>query len=237
MVDWVESGVRSFQASAALAVYRRVKLDASGKLTYAGAADQNAIGVTMRAAFAADEWVPVRLLTADGTMPYTAAGAIAVTDSLYAAANGKVASTGTVLAGLPLEAVAGDGDFLEAVVSNLVNFGGTANAVPTIDDDTGGTNGGTEQLTWTAVTASAIDDDAGGTNGGTEQLTAMRFTAGTAGFLTPIKNNFAVLADELNELRLNVVNMETKVKNNFAVLADGINAIIAALKGAGLMSS
>lgn len=227
MVDWVESGVRTFQASAALAVYRRVKLDSNGKLAYAGVADQNCIGVTMRPAFAADEWVPVRLLTADGTMPYTAAGAVALTDSLYAAANGKVAASGTVLAGLPLEAVAGDGDFLEAVVSNLVNFGGTAVAVPKIDDDAGGTNGGTEQL---LMTSSAIDDDAGGTNGGTEQLTAMKYTAGSAGFLTPIKNNFAVLADEFNQLR-------TDVKNNIAVLADSVNAIITALQGAGLMST
>lgn len=132
------------------------------------------------------------------------------------------------------------------------NTGGTTsgteqlNAVGTvIDDNTGGTTSGTEQL---VAVAEAIDNNTGGTTGGTEQLAAMVTTAGSAGFVAPIANNFTVLAAEMNQARTAIHNnfkvvssvmndMRSDIHNDLKVLSTQVNAIISALQTAGIMAT
>lgn len=133
MVSQVEGPTRSYQASAALAKYRRVRLDNDGKLAYASSSDTDCIGVTDREAFAADEWIAVRHLTQGGTVIVECSEAIAITDTLYAAASGKVATSGTVLHGEPLGATAGDGEWLETKPSAAAILGNIARSALTQD--------------------------------------------------------------------------------------------------------
>jgi hypothetical protein len=114
MTATVTPGSLTFQASAALAPYRRVKFHTSGKLEYAGASDFG-LGVLDERALAADAYVAVRPYHDPGSFRVVAAGAINRGASVYAAANGKVAATGTVLLGTAVTAAAADGDELEVL--------------------------------------------------------------------------------------------------------------------------
>lgn len=114
MSQFTEGPTRTFQASAALAKYRRVRLS-SGKLAYAGAANTDALGALVQATHAADEDVAVRLLNAQGTHPCVASEAISAGATVYAAANGKVAASGTVIVGVALDAATADNDIIEVL--------------------------------------------------------------------------------------------------------------------------
>ena len=131
---YVATPTRTFLASAALAIYRRVKLDANGKLEYAGATDTDCIGITANNAFAADEPVAVWLLSAQGTFPVTAAGTFLNAATLYAAADGKVDDSGTVLHGVALHAATAVGERVEALVSPAAIIGCIARSALVQDD-------------------------------------------------------------------------------------------------------
>jgi hypothetical protein len=131
--QYTEGPTKTFTASAALAIYRRVRLNASGLLAYAGAADTDCIGITTRPAFAAGEKIAVWLLTSPGTYPVIAASAFAAYAALYAAADGKVDDTGTVLHGLALEGAATD-DQVEALISASAILGAIARSAITQQD-------------------------------------------------------------------------------------------------------
>jgi len=130
------SGVKAFPAGGALDIYLRVITP--GALALAGSTDIE-LGTTERAAFALNDSIPVRLLTAPGTAIMVANGAITKGNPVYAASAGKVASSGSRTIGVALETTTADGDWLEverfgnADVSGAV--GGTTAAAFLVDSD------------------------------------------------------------------------------------------------------
>jgi hypothetical protein len=114
-MPYVEGPTKTFPASGPLGAYRRVRLDVNEELVYAGATDTDCIGITTRPAFEQGDPIAVRLRNADGTFLATAAAAYSV-GPIFAAANGQVAGTGTVSAGLALEAATAPGDLTEFLV-------------------------------------------------------------------------------------------------------------------------
>ena len=235
-----DNGFATFTAGEALAVNRRVKLDSTSdrQVVYADAGE-DFIGLTQAAA-ASGAPVSLKLETAAGTFRMTGSAAMATKNAaVYGAADGKISNTASGRPiGFQLDTGTANGSVVE-VMPVTANAAAVAAVVAAIDDDSGGTDSGTEQLAAVAALTSlaAIDDNAGGTNGGTEQLGAMTFTGGSAGFLTPIKNNFAVLADEHNKLRVDAAALRTRLMNGQHVQTKQINAILTALKAAGLMAS
>jgi hypothetical protein len=113
MSQYVETPTRAFTAGAAIAQFLRVKLSA-GKLAAAGASDIS-LGVLQEAALADLDIRAVRLRTAQGTTKMVASEAISAGASVYAAASGKIAATGTVYEGIALEAAGADGDVIEVL--------------------------------------------------------------------------------------------------------------------------
>lgn len=109
-----ETGLKTFQATAAaLAQAVRVQVNSSGLMLVAGATDP-AIGVTTEAV-AASGYGTVKLFSAPGTFLVTAGAAITRGAVLYPLAAGKVDDTGTTAMGLvALEAATADGDIIEA---------------------------------------------------------------------------------------------------------------------------
>jgi len=131
-----EGPTKTFVASGALAQYRRVRLDENGQLAYAGAAATDCIGIPARPAVAKGELVAVGLLSAQGSFPVIAAAATTAR-TLYAAANGKVDDSGTVLHGTALgeTGLAGAADDqLEAIVSPAAILGAIARSALVQDD-------------------------------------------------------------------------------------------------------
>lgn len=114
MAEMNVSGCKTFEADEAIAQYRRVKMDADGKVTYADATDASD-GVSDRESFAAGEKIAVMLKSAPGTRKMTAAGAITAGDAVYGAADGKVATDGFVLEGKAIDAATADGDIIEVM--------------------------------------------------------------------------------------------------------------------------
>lgn len=114
MPEFVEGRTRTFQAGAALVQHRRVKLS-SGKLAYADADDTDVLGTMAREAFAVDEYVAVVLANAEGTQIMVASEAITVGTVVQAAADGKVAATGTVGVGIALSAAVAANDWIEVL--------------------------------------------------------------------------------------------------------------------------
>src|SRR3972149_6907910 len=120
---YTEGPTKTFTASAALGIYRRVRLDANGELEYAGAAHTNCIGIPPRPTFAQGDKIAVWLLSSRGTFPVIAASSCLIGASLYAAANGTVDDTGTVLHGTALQAAGAANDQIEAIVSRAAILG------------------------------------------------------------------------------------------------------------------
>lgn len=114
MSQFVETPTKALTAGAAIDQYLRVKLNSSNLLVVATAAD-NALGVMEVESFASGDVVAVRLRSAPGTRKMVASGAITQGNLVYAAASGKVASSGTVVEGVALETTTTDGDILEVM--------------------------------------------------------------------------------------------------------------------------
>ena len=114
-----DTGVLPLQASAALEKYRIVKLNTStGKIEYAGAADTTAVGVTMREAFAADDYIAVWSFNKPGSVVCeSTAAAITKGAPVYLAASGKVAASGTVAIGIANSSVGSSGGYLEVLLA------------------------------------------------------------------------------------------------------------------------
>jgi hypothetical protein len=168
MSQFVETPTKTFLATAAVAAHLRVKLSGS-EVVVAGAADQ-AIGVTDRAALANGDAVAVRLGTAQGTVKMTAAGAITAGNAVYAAAGGKVASSGTVFCGWALETTTANGDVLEVLPGPNTDIStalaGTTAAAFEVDSDAttpkialAGQSGGTGDYTTTLKPETTLSGD------------------------------------------------------------------------------
>jgi hypothetical protein len=113
MAQYVTTPTKSFIANAAMGAHLRVKLS-SGEIVLAGSTDVE-LGTTENVVVAADDPIAVRLRTAQGTCKMVASEAITAGDPVYAAASGKVASTGTVFVGNALEAAAANNDVIEVL--------------------------------------------------------------------------------------------------------------------------
>jgi hypothetical protein len=132
MPQQVQALIRTFQAGGALSQYRRVRLS-TGKLAYAGASDADGVGVLQIDALAANEYCPVLLANGYGTAIMIAAGVISQYAGVYAAANGKVAASGTVLVGITLTAAGADGDHIEVLMSPATTIATFARSTLTQD--------------------------------------------------------------------------------------------------------
>jgi hypothetical protein len=111
MSQFFDTGTRPDVAAGAIAQHLRVKT--TGGLVLAGASDVS-IG-TMELPCTAAGPCTVRLASAQGTRKMVAAGAFAIDSVLYAAADGKVDDSGTVVEGRAMEASGADGDVVEVM--------------------------------------------------------------------------------------------------------------------------
>lgn len=100
---------------------QRLYIDVGGKVSVC-AANRKSDFTARRDCMAAGEWITVTAHMG-GTSFVVANGAIAAGADLYGAANGKVASSGTVLEGVALEASTADGDIIEAMLIPVANDG------------------------------------------------------------------------------------------------------------------
>ena len=117
MSQMIEGPRKTFLAAAAIGVHLRVKItDASTKpptINVAGASDPS-VGVTEVAILAAGP-ASILLANAAGTRKMVANEAITGGNTVYAAASGEVASTGTVVEGEGMETTTADGDIFEVL--------------------------------------------------------------------------------------------------------------------------
>lgn len=128
MAEANETGYKGLVCDAAISQFARVKMSGTG-VTTAGASDL-CVGVLRDASFAANDIRTVELRTCPGTVKMIASGAITAGVTVYAAASGKIASSGTVVEGVALNAAAADGDIVEVVsqygANNVTSTSATA---------------------------------------------------------------------------------------------------------------
>ena len=198
------------QANATLGQFLRVAMLSTGKVALA-AAGQMGIGTTENPATAADQFIAVRLNTAEGSRKVVANGAISEGALVYCAASGKVGSSGTVAYGVALEAATADNDIIE-----VVQFNCDPGAVRSlrVRTTTANVNAGSTLLPAIAgrryrlVDASmiSIGGNAGGATAiritGTQSASAVQLVSNTVGSLTQstrvlagVTANSSILAD------------------------------------------
>lgn len=155
MSQYTEGGLKTFESGAAIKDYSRIQIGSDRKVTTAGA---SAVcdGTAERAAFDADEYIPVRLKNAPGTRQMIAAGAISAGASVYAAADGEIAATGSILEGKALEAATAKGDIIE-VMTGSANVSNSPASVAA----TGSDQAGAAAVTGSLVLATASDGTKG----------------------------------------------------------------------------
>jgi hypothetical protein len=111
MAQYFETPVIPETAAGAIAAHLRVKT--SGALVVAGATDVE-LG-TMDSPCVAAGTCSVRLRNAQGTQKMVASEAITLNATVYAAANGKVAASGTIVVGTARSAASADNDVIEVL--------------------------------------------------------------------------------------------------------------------------
>ena len=114
----LEGQARTWPAEGAISEGALLTLLSTGKVDVAGLADP-VIGVARRAAAAADEAVPVRLLGSSGTEEMIASKAIDIGEEVFQAAAGKVSDahgTGARRIGIAVSAAAADDDKIEVAL-------------------------------------------------------------------------------------------------------------------------
>jgi hypothetical protein len=114
MSQHVDGNTKAFVAGEAISVNRRVTVNSAGKALLAGATSV-AAGVAITPSFADGDDITVSLRTASGTQQMVANGAITRGASVFAAASGKIASSGSVFVGTALEAATADNDVIEVL--------------------------------------------------------------------------------------------------------------------------
>lgn len=139
MTTNVTGPARTFLATAALGPHLRVK-ESSGVMVLAGSTDLE-FGTMESRHLASTDPTPcsVHLRTAQGSEKFIAVDAITVDNPFYAAANGKVSASGTVLIGIALTSTTADGDEMEGLrrheASDSAAAGGTTAAAFEVDTD------------------------------------------------------------------------------------------------------
>jgi hypothetical protein len=172
MSQYFETACRPDTAAGAIAQHLRVKT--TGALVLAGASDV-AIGTMENPCVAAGSCT-VRLRSAQGTRKVVAAGAFAKDAILYAAANGKVDDSGTVIEGRAMEASGADGDIVE-----MMSLGASTLDAGTV------TESGTQTLTNKTLTSPTINTPA--VVDATEVVTATNVIAATESGKTMFLNS------------------------------------------------
>ena len=124
--------VPSFPNNSALAEGLRVKLSA-GYLVVAGAAEDE-LGTIEQRVLAGDTVAAVLPIDTPGVRHMVAAGAIAANATVYAAANGKIADSGTLIRGFAMEAASGDGSVIR-VMTQRASITGTVARANLVQDD------------------------------------------------------------------------------------------------------
>lgn len=117
MSQFNDAGYKSFQASAAITQYARVKMASDGTISTAGLTDREC-GVAMEASLASGDVIPVKLRSAGGTHKMIAAGAVTRGALVYTAASGKMDDVATAtgyLLGHALEAATANNDVIEVL--------------------------------------------------------------------------------------------------------------------------
>jgi len=118
---WFDAGYVPFTTAAAITKHQMVKLSAANTVDVCGAGESG-IGVCMQTTASGAE-APVKLLSADGTLPCIAAGAIAAGAAVYTAALGKVndVQTGSgAIVGIAKDSAAADADAVEILREYVV---------------------------------------------------------------------------------------------------------------------
>ena len=137
MSQYFETACRPDTAAGAIAQHLRVKTP--GAVVVAGVSDPS-IG-TMETACLAAGPCTVRLVTAQGTRKMVVTDAITAGNPVYAAAGGKVASTGTVVEGKAMESSTTENDVIEVMSLNntdiSTSISGTTAATFEADSDLG----------------------------------------------------------------------------------------------------
>lgn len=172
MSQMIEGPRKSFLAAAAIGANLRVKItDASTSpptINVAGASDPS-IGVVEDAVLAAGPCT-VLLANAQGTRKMVCSDAITGGNSVYAAASGKVASTGTLVEGKAMETTTANNDILEVL------------SVHNSDIST--------DISSTTAAAFEVDVDAS-----TPKIALSGQAAGTGDFTTTLKPEATLSAD------------------------------------------
>lgn len=116
MSQFDDSGVKTFEASAAISKGARVLLAADGTISAAGLTGKE-IGTALAAAFAAGDRVAVKLRTAAGSHKMIAAAAIAAGATVFTAASGKVSVSASTAfqVGTAVEAATANNDVIEVI--------------------------------------------------------------------------------------------------------------------------
>lgn len=122
MSQFFETGCRPDTAAGAVAQFLRVKTP--GAIEAAGATDV-ALG-TMELPCLAAGPCTVRLRTAQGTRKMVVSEAITAGNAVYAAASGKIASSGTVYEGIALETSTANNDVIEVMTAPNVDIPASA---------------------------------------------------------------------------------------------------------------
>jgi hypothetical protein len=101
-------------AASAVTAFRRVRLNAAGRVSHAGAKDYG-IGVAQAAQATVGKDVTIRGYD-EGTVKIETSSLIVAGKRVYASANGCVAATGTVLIGTAYKGASGSGSIVEVIV-------------------------------------------------------------------------------------------------------------------------
>jgi hypothetical protein len=152
-------------AAGALAANLRVKYDGSFNFEAAGASDLS-LGTLEKASFAAGDVRNILLHNPGETQVMVAAGVIAKGVTVYAAASGKIADSGTIAVGTSAEAAGANGDWIEVIPAGPVTADGDYATVT-----------GTETLTNKTLTTPVI----GAATGTSLTATGLIKSTGTAG--------------------------------------------------------
>lgn len=208
MTQQLDNGFGTFMTAEAIEAFSLVKLSSTTDKTVAKVgAGQASIGVTQHYAANATP-VTVKLWNAGGYFLCRAGAAITNRNStLYAGADGTVKNTATgPKVGYSLDSAGAAEDLVEVLPTASLSPGSA-----TINDNAGGTTGGT--LTLVALATKALAEGTlGGTTGGTALMKKLRGTGYSAGLIADISDNLQVL-------RAAVIERDVSLPKNLRVLA------------------
>lgn len=163
-LGYTEGQTITVAAASALAANRRVRLGSSGTLEYCSDSSTDCIGETVAPVLAAGDLAAVRVAHGDGMHLFSAADAISKGAACYAAANGQVQASGTVLVGEAMEASENANDVIGVLPSPAAILGAIARTGLTQQDLQPYTIPITAWKVWDAMTTQAdagANDDLG----------------------------------------------------------------------------